>query len=379
MASGKTYPNSWEGVVEAAKDAGAKWPTLVAAQWALESGWGKHTPAGAPFNYFGLKGDNDTASETKEFVGGRWITISAEFIDFPDLFSCVEYLVSRWYRDFRKFKGVNRAGSIEAAARELQRQGYATDPAYPEKLLKIVRAQAAKQPVAPPKVAEQPILFRLVAAQDTFLKKEPKQASDLGGDKKVAVSKGRVYAVSAYREMPGDGHAEVFLGGGPGTWCIFEAHWRKLQASGEAMPSQVDWRDFDCMVTTNLTVGEILQWDRRRVPTSDAVKQTLLNTASQFQQIRAAWGKPLGVTSFYRPEPINSQVGGVRGSKHTTGEAFDIYPAGGSLNEFYNWLRPRWSGGLGDGRNRGFVHCDTRNGGRFHSEGGVKPCAEWPY
>jgi hypothetical protein len=34
--------NSWEGVSLHAKRVGAKFPELVAAQWALESGFGKH-------------------------------------------------------------------------------------------------------------------------------------------------------------------------------------------------------------------------------------------------------------------------------------------------------------------------------------------------
>jgi len=32
------YPNTWKGVRTAAQHAGAKFPELVAAQWALESG-----------------------------------------------------------------------------------------------------------------------------------------------------------------------------------------------------------------------------------------------------------------------------------------------------------------------------------------------------
>lgn len=370
---GKHYTNTWDGVMEAAKDAGSKWPALTAAQWAVESGWGRHTPVGAPFNFFGLKGDNDTSSETKEFIGGQWITISAEFIDFPDLFTCVDFLVSRWYRDFRKFQGVNRAGSIEEAAKELHRQGYATDPTYPEKLMKVVREMEAKSK------PDDRVLFRIEANQDTWLKKKAIDSSLLPEHQKVAVAAGREYAVLRYTETPGYAHAEVELAFGAGTWWIYEPHWRKATSSGEAVLRHVDWGDFGCRIEPNLTVGEILQWDKRRMPTSDAVKRTLLNTAAQFQAIRSAWGKPLGVTSFFRPEPINRQVGGVMGSRHTTGEAFDIYPVNGSLYEFYNWLRPRWSGGLGDGRNRGFVHCDTRNGGRFVVAGGVTPCAEWIY
>ena len=127
--------NTWKGVKAAAKAAGAKYPEVVAAQWALESGWGKHTSG--KHNYFGLKGQG-SERETKEFINGQWITIKAGFIDFPDLQTCVSYLVDRWYRDYKNYKGVNRAVSREDCARLLQKEGYATDPSYPEKLIKLM-------------------------------------------------------------------------------------------------------------------------------------------------------------------------------------------------------------------------------------------------
>jgi hypothetical protein len=130
-----TYDNTWAGVKAAAKDAGAKYPEVVAAQWALESGYGKHTSG--KNNYFGLKGSG-TDRETKEFINGTWITIQAGFIDFPDLKTCVSYLVDRWYRDYKTYKGVNRAVSREDCARLLEKEGYATDPAYPEKLIRLM-------------------------------------------------------------------------------------------------------------------------------------------------------------------------------------------------------------------------------------------------
>jgi len=130
-----TYDNTWAGVKAAAKDAGAKYPEVVAAQWALESGYGKHTSGNN--NFFGLKGSG-TERETKEFINGKWITIRAGFIDFPDLQTCVSYLVDRWYRDYKNYKGVNRAVSREDCARLLQREGYATDPTYPEKLIRLM-------------------------------------------------------------------------------------------------------------------------------------------------------------------------------------------------------------------------------------------------
>ena len=128
--------NSWKGVKAAAAKAGAKFPEVVAAQWALESGYGKHTSG--KNNYFGLKGSG-SERETKEFINGQWVTIKAGFIDFPDLQTCVSYLVERWYRDYQRYKGVNRATSAEECARLLVTEGYATDPQYADKLIRLMR------------------------------------------------------------------------------------------------------------------------------------------------------------------------------------------------------------------------------------------------
>lgn len=128
--------NSWEGVSLHAKRVGAKFPELVAAQWALESGFGKHLSG--RHNYFGLKGAG-SSRETKEFYDGQWVTIKAGFIDFPSLAACIEYLVTRWHKDYKQFKGVNNAPDCYAAARILKDQGYATDPTYPAKLSKLMK------------------------------------------------------------------------------------------------------------------------------------------------------------------------------------------------------------------------------------------------
>jgi len=131
--------NTWKGVKAAADKAGAKFPQVVAAQWALESGYGKHTSG--KNNYFGLKGSG-SERETKEFINGQWVTIKAGFIDFPDFQTCVSYLVDRWYRDYQRYKGVNRANSAEECARLLVAEGYATDPQYADKLIRLMRENA---------------------------------------------------------------------------------------------------------------------------------------------------------------------------------------------------------------------------------------------
>jgi uncharacterized protein YcbK (DUF882 family) len=102
----KEVTNTWDIVTKAAKEAGAKFPECVAAQWALESGWGQHTSG--KNNYFGLKGAGSTV-ETKEFVNGH--------------------------------KGVNRAESRNECARLLVKEGYATDPDYSTKLIQIMDRQ----------------------------------------------------------------------------------------------------------------------------------------------------------------------------------------------------------------------------------------------
>ena len=139
-------PDSWQSVCSIAKQAGAKYPEVVAAQWALESGWGKNTSG--KNNFFGLKGSGSNVN-TQEFLNGQWVTIKAGFIDFPDLETCIYYLVDRWYKDFGTYKGVNRATSRNNCAELLVAEGYATDPDYSKKLIQIMDKQLGTAAVDP--------------------------------------------------------------------------------------------------------------------------------------------------------------------------------------------------------------------------------------
>ena len=130
------YETSWKAVERVAGDCGATWPQVVAAQWALESGWGKHVSG--KFNFFGIKGTPGTSKETKEFLNGKWVTITDTFKDYPTPETCIEDLIRLWYKDYKGFKGVNRAASWEECCQLLQREGYATDPTYPQKLSKLI-------------------------------------------------------------------------------------------------------------------------------------------------------------------------------------------------------------------------------------------------
>lgn len=129
------FNNTWEGIEAAARACGAKFPEVVAAQWALESAFG--TATSGKNNFFGIKGTG-TVKTTWEDYGNGPVTIKASFKDFATPYDCVEHLVTQWYKDYKGYKGVNRATSREDCAYLLKKEGYATDPVYSQKLIRLM-------------------------------------------------------------------------------------------------------------------------------------------------------------------------------------------------------------------------------------------------
>jgi len=156
--------NTWDGILAAANKAGAAFPELVAAQWALESAWGKK-PSGH-HNYFGLKGGG-TSTETREFVNGDWITVTDDFLNFPDVSTCVQYLVDRWYKNFKSYTGINFQQNRNAAAKALVAQGYATDPSYSEKLIALMNEQSPVARLTSPTVKSNPLKVPYYSQRDS--------------------------------------------------------------------------------------------------------------------------------------------------------------------------------------------------------------------
>lgn len=225
------------------------------------------------------------------------------------------------------------------------------------------------------------------ALQDTVLKVAPIDSKYLSEQGKRTVKQGESVTAARVEEIPADAHAWLTLEGTGERVAVFMPHWRTGQANAQPVtakpkpaPGQINWDDFSCPVGKYITVGEVMQYDKRRKPRSGSPEEkAILAICAEFDKIREAWGSALGISSGYRPEPINSQVGGVSNSYHVKGMALDIYPIAGSLEKFYSWLIQRWSGGFGDGRNKGFIHIDTRNGGKFSSAPESKPAAVWLY
>lgn len=136
---------TWGQIADLAKKAGAKYPELVAAQFALESNWG--ASVSGKNNFFGIKGKG-TKLKTREFIDRKEIVIEDEFMNFDSPPQCVEYLVNKWYKDYavkeKRYQGVNNASSREEAAKMLVLEGYSTDPRYSEKLIEIMNKNTVK-------------------------------------------------------------------------------------------------------------------------------------------------------------------------------------------------------------------------------------------
>jgi len=120
-------------------------PAFMLAQAALESGWGKKEmrhPDGSPsFNLFGIKANGWTGKTvdvlTSEFEDGRMIRKVEKFRaydSYADSFRDYAKLLS----ENPRYQNVMYAQDPAAFAYGLQRAGYATDPEYGAKLMRVI-------------------------------------------------------------------------------------------------------------------------------------------------------------------------------------------------------------------------------------------------
>ena len=108
----------------------------------LESGWGEHTSG--QNNFFGVKatgGESYTSCTTWEVYDGKRVEIVTKFKDYESLQDCIDDLVTKWYKNFKHYKGVNRAETAEECCKLLVSENYATDPHCAAKLMGIITDQ----------------------------------------------------------------------------------------------------------------------------------------------------------------------------------------------------------------------------------------------
>ena len=121
---------------------------FIVGQAALESGWGRHEIRNAngtgSFNLFGIKaggawkGDAASASTT-EYVGGQATRRVERFRAYGSYGEAFQDWAGMMARNPRYSRVIQSGGSVQAFAANMQRAGYATDPAYGSKLEKVIQ------------------------------------------------------------------------------------------------------------------------------------------------------------------------------------------------------------------------------------------------
>ncbi|MEN9418692.1 MAG: peptidoglycan hydrolase FlgJ [Pseudomonadota bacterium] len=120
---------------------------FMVSQAALETGWGRkeilHANGSTSFNLFGIKAGPNWKGPvaevwTTEYVNGQPQRVKAQFRAYSSYEeSFADY--ARLLQESPRYAGVMRArGDATAFAANLQKAGYATDPAYAEKLGRVI-------------------------------------------------------------------------------------------------------------------------------------------------------------------------------------------------------------------------------------------------
>ncbi|WP_410210231.1 glycoside hydrolase family 73 protein [Aquirhabdus sp.] len=129
-------------VLNAAQRAGDPHPEIIAAQWALESGWGS-SPSGKN-NLFGIKARGNeagTVRNTHEYVNGRSTAMPDKFRDYDSIDASMADRVKFTRENGRYARAGYFQSGVSSAdiANALQKASYGTDAIYAKKLTGILK------------------------------------------------------------------------------------------------------------------------------------------------------------------------------------------------------------------------------------------------
>jgi GH24 family phage-related lysozyme (muramidase) len=153
--------------------------------------------------------------------------------------------------------------------------------------------------------------------------------------------------------------------------ALFLGQQLQQQTPGRITPSS----PFSSLLTPHIRLGEFaLDQEARRFDHQYQV-DTAAELAAFMERCRAAHGgKPVIITSGYRPAAINRSVGGASGSEHLYNApdvgAVDFYIRGADIHAVQSWCDRHWPHSLGYGAPKGFVHLGIRAG---------RPRVRWDY
>ncbi|WP_455824881.1 flagellar assembly peptidoglycan hydrolase FlgJ [Pseudomonas graminis] len=129
-------------------------PKYLVAQAALETGWGKSVmraeDGSSSHNLFGIKAGQSwqggqARAITSEFRDGAMVKETAQFRSYDSYQDSFHDLVTLLQSNDRYKEVVKSADNPEQFVRELQKAGYATDPAYASKISQIAKTMNSYQ------------------------------------------------------------------------------------------------------------------------------------------------------------------------------------------------------------------------------------------
>ena len=132
---------------------------------------------------------------------------------------------------------------------------------------------------------------------------------------------------------------------------------------------------FSAKLTPHIAIGEFaLNQEERRFAADYQIK-TATELAEFLEKMRAHFGgKPLIITSGYRPPSVNRMVGGASSSEHLFDApdvgAVDFYIEGADIYKVQEYCDKHWPYSVGYGAPKGFVHLGIRKG---------RPRVRWNY
>jgi GH24 family phage-related lysozyme (muramidase) len=143
----------------------------------------------------------------------------------------------------------------------------------------------------------------------------------------------------------------------------------------EQQPGRVRPGDpFSTRLSAHFTLGEFALGQEARRFTAQHQVDTAAELAAFLERVRSRFGKPVVITSGYRPPAINRSVGGASQSEHLYDApgvgAVDFYVDGATIGVVQDWCDKEWPYSVGYGAPKGFVHLGIRKG---------RPRVRWDY
>lgn len=131
---------------------------------------------------------------------------------------------------------------------------------------------------------------------------------------------------------------------------------------------------FSARITPHIRLGEFaLDQEARRFDNQGQV-DIAAELATFLERVRTQFGgRPVVISSGYRPAAVNASVGGASSSEHLYRPgcgAVDFWVKDADINAVQRWCDQQWPYSLGYGAPKGFVHLGIRQG---------RPRVRWDY